>query len=604
MKGDEEIERDQAPTEVKPAENHASTDVDTADHTEQSLNPSTVTFTPTNRSVDEPTTPVLPSSQGSPNVATVPDSEAIKPQPVAKASAPNTTPKPTHTRTKGLRRLLGSKKVPRHLSLSICVPKPILRNAVGNGLYNTSILNIVKKRVRVDARLDGRSDSIFYAPFGTYPELQLLPSGSTRSFRTEVGEEASKMLAARSSTTSEPGATSLDLEEVVALQLSVLPTKTELIPVNPYQRVVPHLVQASDDFEISFVGMSSPPQDPFSIDGNELLLFSLNNNEEQDEDDLIINGGDGDQNKGAGDDFDEGSSSNITRSDRRHRRSRSSRGSSSRRHRHRRSRDSYEESDDDSDLLIKRKDTTVVHYDSNHDGRYVSSTPNCFIPVPASRALYMQRHGRAVRPDSRWFTNQMISVRFSLMEIDKMSSSQTKTLDELNNLTLNSKTLSSTKSSTVLTSAVSVVNSLGRNEIKKYSQPDSLMQKDIEFLVHDERNDERNKRVIGYSTAFLRYGYYFILSEKVDAQLYAQTDSSSQNVNLLLRRSRLSRAAQIRGEKEFFPLSGVPYVVMKVKPGCSKVPQAKREALVAQSKHRIEQILNTNNTLGLLSGIK
>lgn len=61
-----------------------------------------------------------------------------------------------------------------------------------------------------------------------------------------------------------------------------------------------------------------------------------------------------------------------------------------------------------------------------------------------------------------------------------------------------------------------------------------------------------------------QYGYYFFLRDAVDAQLYAQTEASEQAVRLLLRRAGYTWRMAHRGEKEFFPLTGVSYVVVRV----------------------------------------
>lgn len=61
-----------------------------------------------------------------------------------------------------------------------------------------------------------------------------------------------------------------------------------------------------------------------------------------------------------------------------------------------------------------------------------------------------------------------------------------------------------------------------------------------------------------------QYGYYFFLRDDIDAQLYAQTEASAQAVPLLLRRDPYDRRMAARGEKELFPLTGVPYVVVRV----------------------------------------
>lgn len=101
-----------------------------------------------------------------------------------------------------------------------------------------------------------------------------------------------------------------------------------------------------------------------------------------------------------------------------------------------------------------------------------------------------------------------------------------------------------------------------------------------------------------------QYGYYFFLRDKVDAKLYAQTDASSQNVPLLMRRQNYTVRMAARGEKEFFPLTGVSYVVMKVSPGCTHVPRERMRALVSENRVRLEHLLRMHHALEMLADMK
>lgn len=91
----------------------------------------------------------------------------------------------------------------------------------------------------------------------------------------------------------------------------------------------------------------------------------------------------------------------------------------------------------------------------------------------------------------------------------------------------------------------------------------------------------------------------------MDAKLYAQTDTSSQNVSLLLRRQGYSEKMRQAGEKQFFPLTGVGYVVLKVTPGLSSdMGNDRTEALAAENRGRLEHILHMSNALQMLSTLK
>lgn len=134
----------------------------------------------------------------------------------------------------------------------------------------------------------------------------------------------------------------------------------------------------------------------------------------------------------------------------------------------------------------------------------------------------------------------------------------------------------------------------------------------IPGMLHPGHSLHQSSRMKGHS-AFLRYGYYFFLSKPVDAKLYAQTDASALNVQLLLKRvapprnkrgSTRNGRTRSRGEKEFFPLSGVAYVVVRVSPGVTRHQRERTRAMAMENRARLEHILHVSNTLEMLAGMR
>ena len=100
---------------------------------------------------------------------------------------------------------------------------------------------------------------------------------------------------------------------------------------------------------------------------------------------------------------------------------------------------------------------------------------------------------------------------------------------------------------------------------------------------------------------FSQYGYYFFLSGNVDAKLYAQTGASSQNVQLLLRRFKYNKRHALPNEKEFFPLTGMSYAVVKVTRGCSPYNVKERSEMFERHRARLMRLLKKyTGTLGTL----
>lgn len=96
-----------------------------------------------------------------------------------------------------------------------------------------------------------------------------------------------------------------------------------------------------------------------------------------------------------------------------------------------------------------------------------------------------------------------------------------------------------------------------------------------------------------------QYGYYFFLSSTVDAKLYAQIGASSQNVQLLLKRQGYRAKLALPNEVEYFPLSGVSYVVVKVTRGCSPVSEERPEMLLRHRKRLVKLLKKYTGSLAV-----
>lgn len=628
--------------------------------------------------------------------------------------------------------------------MRIKVPRASLRNALGNGLYRRGTLaKLLKLRasVLVEAHPSDRADRIFYAPFAEQPSLmESSATGHTHSpqlphtlhqqglqkhghkHHFQHGRRSSASVrnparnrsptVSRTSSSSSYAQHSRDrakqakhhaLLTAIASPFQKIQTdsdnnciaqpltSTQFVNINPESsQDVDHLVYSDHDFEISFVGMSVPPQDTLSLNGNELLLYSLRSHvlpdEESDESDEETgttsnlprqseitasatrghehqqppseNGNDGgttlvkramsDHNDAGSDtrelDIPDGTVSDLPHSDatplhatyslhhpsepaafplragnkdeRRHTLMPNAKPNRPTRPKVKPGFPAISPSvTDPNGVRLLPSDVPLIHYDPVIDGHNQGSVPNSFIPVPASKSLYRQhRHEKT--------NTSIIPVRFSVMEIDKISPTQAATLSRVDSLqTYASQAGTAIPYVDIVSTAVGVANSLGRHVIRNYARPDHVISSDFEFYLaspqvrHCQNHTHihnKNPQPISnhhdtstsYAQPYLRYGYYFFLAEQVDARLYAQTDSSQQNVPLLLRRSKMSHKMARKGEKEFFPLSNVPYVVMKVRPGITKQPRDVSVAKAVENRARLEHVLRISNTLELLSELR
>lgn len=90
----------------------------------------------------------------------------------------------------------------------------------------------------------------------------------------------------------------------------------------------------------------------------------------------------------------------------------------------------------------------------------------------------------------------------------------------------------------------------------------------------------------------------------MDAKLYAQTGSSSQTVPLLLRRHPFTKEMRLRDEKEFFPLTGVSYVCVKVSAGCSRKYERNLKMMEKEHRSRLENMLQMSDAIQMLANVQ
>ena len=462
-------------------------------------------------------------------------------------------------------------------SVSILVDPDQLQAARDNGLYKVDWLQRFNPfrghtRVNVEALPDNTKDALFYAPFHI--------SGQSNNA-----------------------------------------TPMQFVQVHPDK--VPDIVRQGEEFDISFVGMSVTPHDIGPRSTNELLFYSLvadktgevveaKVEESVDEAAGVDVAEDGPNGK-------EGAAGNAEVGD-------------------------VPKSEADNDVASGNTSPTAVpdveqavveppvvpvntavpvntpvpvkpasqglpfiHYDPVIDAHQKGDEPDSFVPIPASKSLYMQSH----RDDIK----NSVYVRFSVMEVDAECESQLRAVSQIGDISAMTNVGGiAVPQLQPLSGALHLASVLGKKGLKEYSKPDHVLSKDVEFKLaaaksdgEEVNQDETAKDAVGEgggkSDAFLRYGYYFFLNKKVDARLYAHTGCSSQSVPLLLKRVGFDRKKAWENEAEMFPLTGISYVVMKVSRGCAKdVPN--RYRLRKEHQARLDGMLKMNDMVDMLSSIE
>ncbi|KAI0560910.1 hypothetical protein FGB62_98g033 [Gracilaria domingensis] len=425
---------------------------------------------------------------------------------------------------------------PTH-TVSIKVRRKALQSAVDNSVrkrdfYYRYVPYHTRRRVLVEASECGTTDSILYAPE-----------------RPNVGESHQRV------------------------------TATEFVKVS--QDTSSDLVRRDHDFEVSFIGFSVAQQD--YIGDNELLLCSLarkSDHHEVSESEPSVT---------TSSSTATGSSSNDNEAVDQFQKAKLREGTVPITPKNKR----IDLCDLPTALPIRPGDVPFLHFDPETDGHDTGTEPDAFVPIPGSKRLFIQRKGSKLDGESEGMRD--VSMRFTVMEIDKLNEEQLIAIKSLEEVAKSvGKAASSVPYLKFISWLLKFANTVGRSALRKVARPDHVMSTDVSFMLAEpkgiKKGDESYEQREEFGN-YLRYGYYFFLSGPVDAKLYAQTGASTQNVQLLLHRHGYRARMAAVNEKEYFPLTGVSYTVVKVTRGCSPYDMEQRRDMFDRHRGRLTQLL-------------
>lgn len=225
-----------------------------------------------------------------------------------------------------------------------------------------------------------------------------------------------------------------------------------------------------------------------------------------------------------------------------------------------------------------------IHFDYERDANKESHLPDTYINIPDSKTYVAgykgdkrnktcEFHRRASNCDSGKNSKKkkkFVDVKLTIVEIDKPGwpvRQAISGIDDMNGF------LSGYSSAVpfigMMGTSLSLAKLISNRAIEHLSGPDPVMGVDVCFQLADRNRVNEGSAVPG---KYLRYGYYFFLSEPVSAKLYASV-TTSEHVRLMIRREPEKNPSRkgCKKKKEnaaddqcFLPLTGVSYIVVRV----------------------------------------
>lgn len=361
----------------------------------------------------------------------------------------------------------------RKRSLQVRVTKSSLKNAAGRLLRPPKWwrrLGVAQHtRVHVEPWENGRSDSIFYASFSKVHSVR------QRSTSSSLDQSSRN--------------TDFSTDETHSFQH---PTATEFINIHPNHVSRSSLVDPSEDFEISFVGMVVPPFDFFRRNNNELLLFSLSSSNATEK--VRISSVDTTTSFG-------GSSHHETCSECGRKASSKEDGKHCDYH--------QKSSISNAELIagdlvsgvaqgnlqggLQLDDIPTIHYDPDKDGHQYGTEPDTFVSIPASKALYLRHEGNKASETSSSNIDHAtgsIPIRFTIMEIDRISKAQASAIACATQLgSMASSSSAVVPYANIVSWAFSFASAASSRQLRKYSRPDFVMSTDVVFRMVKKQNN-------------------------------------------------------------------------------------------------------------------
>lgn len=297
-----------------------------------------------------------------------------------------------------------------------------------------------------------------------------------------------------------------------------------------------------------------------------------------------------------------------------------------------------------------------IHFDYKRDGHAANTAPNTYVPIPASKSYVLSSPGghahqiaeaerdvderpetvakpdktsqtahgdkvekddtkpvaKKTRPTSDFLRcKSSVNVQFKILELDEVSDVVKQSISGIDEL---GGYLSSYSSAApflgLLSPALSMAGAISKRALDSYAKPDRVISIDMDFLLADRerfyKSQDRGEADIRAgrfarlpSGEYLRYGYYFFLSEPFEGKLYASV-RTPKNVQLMVKLDESDKSPPkdadghpIKGRK-FFPLTEISYLVVRV---CEPTCSATRNRKPIQMAHarKLEAILKESD---------
>lgn len=131
-------------------------------------------------------------------------------------------------------------------------------------------------------------------------------------------------------------------------------------------------------------------------------------------------------------------------------------------------------------LSMSENDIPFIHYDPIIDGHNTGTAANSFVTIPSTKRMYLQRNGTS--PDV--LLDRRIMVRFTVMEIDKLSEEQMEAIKSIEKISASvGSAAAAVPYLKFVSSVLKFATHFGKSALKRACNADHVMSKDVSFML-------------------------------------------------------------------------------------------------------------------------
>lgn len=220
-----------------------------------------------------------------------------------------------------------------------------------------------------------------------------------------------------------------------------------------------------------------------------------------------------------------------------------------------------------------------IHFNYEKNRTKNSHKPNTYVTVPHGKRYLFSDAGHKTQKIkeeihiTRKTKTKAVDVALKIVEVDKLAKPIVSAFSEVNELQNASKGFKGVPVLATISPLLGFASMIGKRAMESYTTNDLVLEEAFSMRLAKNEFQEAGP--------YLRYGYYFVISEYQKFKLYA-CDCTSDNMKLHVK--------EVASGK-YHPLNNVDYIVLQVSQPTGEFPTERNYSQATDVKSRMKSIL-------------